>query len=514
MKRFLLFFMLVLGIGGFACAQELRAIWVDGFHAGIRTAQEADQLVSDAVKANLNTIIVQVRRRGDSLYAKSIEPPVEDPAYDPSFDGLAYVTEAAHRAGIKVHAWINATPIWRGNQPPPKDPAHVFLQHGLSAQGEDFWLTCTPEGEAKFPVGYFLDPGHPAAREHLVNIYLNIVRNYDVDGIHFDYIRYPETDSKGARGAPVGYNPTSLERFRRQTGRSDTPAIDDAQWTTWRTKQITQLVRRIYIEAKAIKPGIVVSAATISWGKPPTGEKDFLDAAPGRRVYQDWHSWLKEGILDLAIPMNYNRESDPAIRSWFDGWIRWEKRHRHGRQLAVGIGAYLNNSEQNLAQIERVRRAERGNRVDGISLYSYASPQSIPKGTSGQPPADRLAYLTTGAGTRAAPYATPSKAPVMEWIARPDRGWIAGGITAPGGRPADGLPLGLRRAGWWPFRRTVRGESDGNGYFGFTTAKPGEYVVTAGAGGAARKARIVVQAGSVARLEFNLEKQAGDRNYP
>lgn len=492
------------GLGGGARAQEIRAIWVDGFHAGIRTAQEADQLVTDARKANVNTIIVQVRRRGDSLYTKSIEPPVEDPAYDPAFDGLAYVIEAAHRAGLQVHAWINAMPIWRGNQPPPKDPAHVFRQHGLSAQGDDFWLTCSPEGEAKYPVGYFLDPGHPAARQHLVDIYLNIVRNYDVDGIHFDYIRYPETDSKAGRGAPVGYNPASLARFRRQTGRSDTPALDDVQWTAWRMKQVTQLVRRIYIEAKAIKPGIKVSAATISWGKPPRGEKDFLEAAPGRRIYQDWHGWLKEGILDLAVPMNYNRESDPVIRGWFDGWIRWEKRHRHGRQIAVGIGAYLNSSEQNLAQIARVRHAEGRHSADGISIYSYASPQSVPKDGSGGPPAERLSYLAKRSATHDAPYASPVQVPVMDWIARPAHGWIAGLVTEPGGKPADGVLLRLRRSGWWPFRRAVRSESDGNGYFGFATVKPGEYELTAVAGKAAPTARVKVPAGKVARIEMEI----------
>ncbi len=502
MKRILLLLILNPGLGDFVKAQEIRAVWVDGFHAGIRTAQEADQLIADARKANLNTLIVQVRRRGDSLYAKSIEPPVEDAAYDPAFDGLAYVIEAAHRAGLQLHAWINAMPVWRGNQPPPKDSTHVFRQHGLSAQGEDFWLTCSPEGEARFPVGYFLDPGHPAAQEHLANVYLGIVRNYDVDGIHFDYIRYPETESKAERGSPVGYNPTSLARFRRQTGRSDTPAVDDGQWTAWRLKQVTQLVRRIYIEAKAIRPGIKVSAATISWGKPPRGEKDFLDASPGRRIYQDWHGWLKEGILDLAVPMNYNRESDPVIRSWFDGWIRWEKRHRHGRQLAVGIGAYLNSSQQNLAQLARIRRTEGRHGVDGISIYSYASPQSVPKDGSGIPPPDRLSYLVNDSGTREAPYALPGQVPVMDWIARPAHGWVAGLVSGPGGKPADGVSLRLRRGGWWPFRRTARSESDGNGYFGFAAVKPGEYELTAGAGSASLKAKVKVQAGKVARIEF------------
>lgn len=87
-------------------AQELRAVWVDAFHEGIRSPKEADDLLATAKRANLNTLIVHVRRRGDALYSKGIEPPLDDPAYDPAFDALAYIVEAGHRGGLKVHAWI------------------------------------------------------------------------------------------------------------------------------------------------------------------------------------------------------------------------------------------------------------------------------------------------------------------------------------------------------------------------------------------------------------------------
>src|SRR5688500_2181106 len=100
---------------------ELRALWVDAFHEGIRSAREADELVAAARRANLNTLIVQVRRRGDALYTKGVEPPLDDPAFDPSFDALAYIVDAAHRAGLEVHAWVNAMPVWR-DEAPPKDP--------------------------------------------------------------------------------------------------------------------------------------------------------------------------------------------------------------------------------------------------------------------------------------------------------------------------------------------------------------------------------------------------------
>ncbi len=394
-------------------SSEIRALWVDAFHEGIRTPAEANRLVAEARMAHINVLFVQVRRRGDALYTRSTDPPLDDPVYDPGFDALAYIVDLAHRQGIQVHAWLNATPAWQGVKP-PRDPRHVFNRHGLSQAGAENWLTMNRKGGARFPTGYFLDPGHPAAAAYIAEVCLNVVRNYAVDGIHFDYIRYPETGERTPRGASVGYNPVSLQRFRLETGRSDTPDPEDEQWMAWRREQVTQLVRRIYHEAKAAKPGIQVSAATVAWGKPPVKESDFLDAVPGQKVFQDWHGWLKEGILDLAVPMNYARESDVTVRKWFDGWIRWEKSHKHGRQIAVGIGAYLNSREANLAQIARVLETESGAGIDGVCFFSYANPFASPRDTlkNAATPrrsesvvaAKRMLYLSAGSGsTRRAP---------------------------------------------------------------------------------------------------------------
>ena len=207
-------------------APELRALWVDAFHEGIRSPREADALVAAATRANLNTLLVQVRRRGDALYTKGTEPPLDDPAYEPSFDALGYIVQVGHAAGLEVHAWVNAMPVWR-DEAPPRDPRHVFNLHGVNAQGSARWLTASPDGVEKFPVGYFLDPGHPEAAAYLAEIYLTIVRNYAVDGIHFDYVRYPETDDRQPRGAGVGYNAVNVARFQRATGRTDVPASGD-----------------------------------------------------------------------------------------------------------------------------------------------------------------------------------------------------------------------------------------------------------------------------------------------
>ncbi len=490
---------------------EIRALWVDAFHAGIRSPQEADELIAAAKRAHLNTLFVQVRRRGDALYTKGMEPPLDDPAYNPSFDALAYIVDIAHAAGLHVHAWVNAMPTWR-DEAPPNDPRHVFNRHGPSAPGGENWLTASPAGNYTFPVGYLLDPGHPAAAAYLADIYVNIVRNYAVDGIHFDYIRYPETEARLPRGAGVGYNPVNLERFRRATGRHDTPAPGDEQWMAWRRQQVTNLVRRVAIESKAINPRITISAALIPWGAPPHGEKDFADVAPMQRIFQDWHQWMRDGLLDLGVPMNYARETDDRVRRWFDGWIRWEKGHTHRRQLAVGIGAYLNTPPHTLAQIARARRPDDGHRVDGVSLFSYAVPRIQADGQApdetrrvvDRPPADRLAFLAEGDAALPGAFTRPAPVPAMPWIDRPERGWLAGLVHGPTAADADGVAVKVKRAGFALFGRTRTVRSDANGYYGLTNVKPGRYRVWVERDGRPSRAREVrVEAGKVAHLDLS-----------
>jgi len=434
--------------------------------------------------------------------------------------------ELAHSEGIEVHAWLNAMPVWR-DALSPRDPRHVFNLHGPSKSGGDNWLTASPSGEVKFPVGYFLDPGHPAVAEYTVQIYCNIVRRYAVDGIHFDYIRYPETEARLPQGSGVGYNPASLARFRLATGRADLPAPDDPQWIAWRRQQVTQLVRRVYIEAKAINPRIKVSAALIPWGMNPSTERDFQDAAPMQRVFQDWHSWLKEGILDLAVPMNYAREHDPRVRNWFNGWIQWEKRHKHSRQLAVGIGAYLNAPQNTLAQIARVRQTAGRHRADGVSFFSYANlfpapqppapPTSVTNanGTAGSLPSapgnsssgtDRLAFFFLGIPSESEnspayppAFDRPAAIPKMDWIERPSRGWVAGVVRDSPGIPAGNVVVRIRRRGW--FGRTNRTLTDGNGFFGFTGLKPGRYTVR-GNRASSPEVSVEVAAGRVSRADL------------
>jgi hypothetical protein len=291
-------------------------------------------------------------------------------------------------------------------------------------------------------------------------------------------------------------------------------------------------MRRISIEARAIKPRIKVSAAAIPWGRPPVTLADFENAAPMQRIFQNWQSWLSEGLLDLAVPMNYAREHDETVRGWFNGWIAWEKRHKTDRQLAVGIGGYLSAPEGVLAQVARVRLPEGRARADGVSFFSYFSPslRPAPPAATGAPapqpaagaaaaaqsraaiapaaPApptqaadpDRLDYLVRGVGNATAAFTVPAPVPAMPWIERPTRGFIAGTVVDAGAHAVEASTIRIRKTGW--FRKTKRTTSDANGWFGMTRLSPGTYHIRLeDRGGKAGRERVevIVKAGGVSR---------------
>ena len=246
---------------------EFRAFWVDAFHAGIKSPAEIDQLIRDVRAARANAVLVQVRRRGDAYYNRSIEPRARRAAETAGLSiRLAYLIEAADvaRPSIEVHAWLAALPIATASAPPTA-PEHIYHSHGPAAPGEEMWLSVAADGSLAAEDTLSLDPGHPAAAQHIVDVVLDLVRNYSVDGIHFDRIRYA--------GQAFGYNPVSLARYAAATGATGVPAPTDPAWQAWRRDQVTALMRQIYLETIALKPKLKISAATITWGNGPASER-------------------------------------------------------------------------------------------------------------------------------------------------------------------------------------------------------------------------------------------------
>jgi uncharacterized lipoprotein YddW (UPF0748 family) len=333
---------------------EYRALWVDGFHQGFKSPKQVDTLIARAHKGNLNALFVQVRKRGDAYFLRGVEPPADDIAYPnhPNWDPLAYLIQKAHTANppLQVHAWMNTFFVGQTSQ--------VFQDNG------DRWGNLRSSGSND---GYgYLDPGVPAVRAYTQDVMTQVVRHYNVDGIHLDFVRYPD-------GGDWGYSQIALDLFSQATGHTGRPDPTDPVWQQWRRDQVTAFVHGLHDAIQKIRPKVKLSGALIAYGNGPTSDAELHQTRTYNDVYQDWATWFRQGYLDLGVPMNYDRDSSPSQLKWFRAWTAWEKDLGKGR-LLVGVGAFLNYPEDTMAQIRSAMApTAAGNRPLGVVIYSYAS---------------------------------------------------------------------------------------------------------------------------------------------
>ncbi|HEY0048206.1 MAG TPA: family 10 glycosylhydrolase, partial [Pyrinomonadaceae bacterium] len=378
---------------------EYRAFWVDTFNTSLNNHNDVVTVVNNAKAAKANALFVQVRRRGDSWYLNSLEPMGDRTPIQPGFDPLQDIINEAHANDIEVHAFVIMSAVW-GRAPnlfPPENPNHVFNRHGgfnpatnTIAPGPNNWLTRTliPDGTAaityqghRFGSDFWVDFGHPDAAAYTVNVINHLVQNYDIDGLHLDRIRYPEIGIAGqtpSTGANVGYNSTSVERFQRYYNippGTPPPAPNNPQWSQWRRDQVTNIVRRVYLNALAVKPNLKISAALIAFGGIGSTEASWNSAEAYWRVYQDWRAWTQEGIIDIAIPMVYKAEHTASVRPQYDQWDAWLRGHLYNRAGMMGQGAANNAVEGTLRQTRRTLLPPAGvpNNLSGIIYFSMAT---------------------------------------------------------------------------------------------------------------------------------------------
>jgi uncharacterized lipoprotein YddW (UPF0748 family) len=334
--------------------EELRAVWVSVLGPGFQSPEEIDALVDAVRRANLNVIVAQVRRRGAVCFQSDIDPAHPVMSGQPGFDPLAVLLEKAHdttggKARIDVQAWFNVYKI--DNQDDLKDatPPPVSIAH-------PDWFTRDAEGETQ-PA---LDPALPQVQIHVLSVIEECLRNYDVDGINLDFIRY--------YGADMGYHPEAVARFQKLYDRDDRPAPDDPQWSDFRRKQITDFVRQCAVRTWSIRPDAIFSVDVVGFGGPDT---DFTKTAPYRQVYQDWVGWAEEGCVDWVTRMGYKRERVPEQAEDFREWADLSKdlQQRSNRFVTLGIGGFFNPLEDTLTQYRVALE-----RNLGTCLFSYNRP--------------------------------------------------------------------------------------------------------------------------------------------
>jgi len=352
---------------------EGRALWIDCVqaHPTLASEEEIRQLVLRARVANFNTLIVQVNGRGEAFYNSEILPRAPVLKGKDNFDPLSFIINEAHRYGLELHVWINAylvcRPEW-GNAP----PEHVVKKHPE-------WVLHDEEGSSLLDYnlehlqelrrrgyleGIYLEPGDLEVQNYLLLIYQEVVEKYDLDGVHLDYIRFPASN--------YGYGERSRQRFEELYGIDALILVNSRyqasewlggkkyqfllqEWDRWRTQQVTDLVRRVYEVVKNTKSWVKVSAAVKPYA---------LQAR--QQYFQDWQSWLREGIVDFIVPMSYFRRVDQVV-SVLEEAIRYN----NGRYIYAGLDITKINDPESLGQlILRVREYyPRG--VRGIAVFSY-----------------------------------------------------------------------------------------------------------------------------------------------
>ena len=342
---------------------ETRAVWVVRYV--LASTGSVDRAVDIANQMNLNTLLVQVRGRGDSYFPSELAPRAEELESKPrDYDPFMRIIERAHAQGQEVQAWINVYLVWSAGRLPRSD-RHVVNAHpewiAIRADGQKLVEMVPEDFEEERIEGMYLAPGNPEVRRHLRDVVREIVTHYPVDGIHLDYVRYPEPDvgfDKGTRTAfmrEFGVDPASFAGTPDSTllavvggnGIADLKA----RWMQWQREQITDFVRDVRNDLDLINPKLKLTAAVIA-----------DQTAALNRYLQDWPRWLREGIIDAAIPMAYSPNTTTVVRQLSAARAIPTEHH-----LYAGIGIY-NESAREAA--DKIRRA-RSMGCDGIALFSY-----------------------------------------------------------------------------------------------------------------------------------------------
>jgi uncharacterized lipoprotein YddW (UPF0748 family) len=339
----------------------VKAIWVDAQGPALRSPEAIKKLVEDCRASGFNTIYAQVRALGDALYSTTLVPRAT--RLPENFDPLKILLEEAHKGDkpLKVHALLVALRVWGGETEPQK--GHVVADHPE-------WVILGEDGTKKMSLDeLWLDPGIIAVQDHMALIVTDLAKNYEVDGVQIDRIRYPELDPKRYpdRLLRTGYSPAALERFNQEKGATGRPNPKDPVWTAWRREQVTLTLKKMRDAIKAVKPSIEFSAGAVTFGTPPATIQGFQDTSdPYASVLEDWAGWCEKGLLDVNVLMDYkSAELRPAE---FRGWMDFALANKGKAKVVIGVGGFMNQPEYTAGlMLDPILDP----RADGVALYGY-----------------------------------------------------------------------------------------------------------------------------------------------
>jgi uncharacterized lipoprotein YddW (UPF0748 family) len=345
---------------------EWRGIWINRFEYSPNSVSSIESRIANAAAMGITDVMWQVRGQADALYESQFETPAQ--SWNQSIDPLQVAIDAAHANGVRLHAWLNTMPVWNGSTA-PTNPNHVYYNTDPSFRVTDINGNLEPLNGSYVKVNHVL----PEVQSHINSVVADLASNYDLDGIHLDYVRWLGPGAGSSEGFKPDWNflPHDADAhalYLQETGLNaadgSTLAKRDA-YRGWVQGKITQLVSTVGDTVDAIETTsgreIVYSAAV--WNNPTTARNQYL---------QDYRTWLEQDLLDVAMPMIYLSESNNHL---MEGFLDDIFATPTNTQVSIGLGTYLHTAsgggvDETIAQMNQVYD---DGRASSLSFYGYGS---------------------------------------------------------------------------------------------------------------------------------------------
>ena len=338
------------------------------------------EILDNHKKANMTSVLFQIRQSGTAYYQSSYEPWGYYAGYTyPGFDPLEYAIEEAHKRGLELHAWFNTFSV-------------SSTHSGTIPVEHPEWICRDQDGN---PMTSYMaaSPGLEAVRNYTINVAMEIVRNYDIDGLHLDYIRWNEYDTDDML-SPLSQkdqetkldgifsnntiskltSPESTNRFLYDVEHPYSAGVPAgfSTWEDWWRWSVTEFVKTLHDSIQTVKPWVRLSPAAL--GKYKTGGASGWNGY--YVVYQDAALWFNEGYVEQLTPMHYHWLTGDELFNAIT--LDWEPNIQQGiqagRLYTCGPGSYRldeNNVWSN--HIGIVNRMRDKQWVDGFQFFSYGS---------------------------------------------------------------------------------------------------------------------------------------------
>jgi uncharacterized lipoprotein YddW (UPF0748 family) len=397
--------------------REFRAVWVASVanidwpsRRDLTVAQQQAEIIAtvDRVREmNMNAIVLQVRTSADALYDSPLEPWSEyltgeqGRAPQPYYDPLKMWIEQAHARGIELHAWFN--------------PYRARQNAAKSANAKTHISNTNPRVVKSYGGQLWMDPGEPAASAQTLNVILDVVKRYDIDGVHIDDYFYPyPVPVPGSETPPPSADDTPQPR-------AELPFPDEPAWQAylasggklaradWRRQNVNTLIEKIYTGIKREKSYVKFGISPFGLGKPEKRPPGIAGFSQYDKLYADAELWLQNGWLDYFTPQLYwpIKQTPQAYGTLLDYWA---KENTAGRHLWPGLyTSRINDTpaswlpEEVMSQITLTRqRATTDAQTQGHVHFSMVALTQNRKGIS-----DELKQKR---------YQTPALVPASPWL--------------------------------------------------------------------------------------------------